>query len=65
MISVSMFITAQCNYHCLYCYRHLDKGDTTLERATQVLRYLHKNFAKGGENKLKISFAGGEPTLVP
>lgn len=63
MISASMFITGRCNYNCLYCYRHLDKKDMSFERAKEVIDHLCSSFLTTGE-KIKISFAGGEPTLV-
>lgn len=58
-----MFITGRCNYNCLYCYRHLDKKDMSFERAKEVIDHLCSSFLTTGE-KIKISFAGGEPTLV-
>lgn len=58
-----MFITGRCNYNCLYCYRHLDKKDMSFERAKEVIDHLCSSFLPTGE-KIKISFAGGEPTLV-
>lgn len=64
MLSVSMFVTARCNYRCVFCYRHIDKGDMTFERARQVIDHLRSISLMEGVN-LKISFAGGEPTLVP
>ncbi|ODN29684.1 radical SAM protein [Fervidobacterium thailandense] len=64
MLSVSIFVTARCNYRCVFCYRHIDKGDMTFERARQVIDHLRSISLMEGVN-LKISFAGGEPTLVP
>jgi len=64
VLSVSIFVTSRCNYQCAFCYRHIDKGDMTFERAIQVLGHLKSLSLVEGVN-LKISFAGGEPTLVP
>lgn len=64
MLSVSIFVTSRRNYQCAFCYRHVDKGDMTFERAIQVVNHLKSISLMEGIN-LKVSFAGGEPTLVP
>jgi len=58
LYSVSMFVNDICNYRCLYCYRHIGKGEMSEELCFKILAHLRKN------DFSKISFAGGEPTLV-
>lgn len=65
MLSASIFITAKCNYRCVYCYRHIDKYEMKLEKVLSVIDHLW-NMSKDSEFGFgKVSFAGGEPTLVP
>jgi len=42
----------------VYCYRHIGKGEMPEELCFEILEHLRKN------DFSKISFAGGEPTLV-
>ncbi|WGS65204.1 radical SAM protein [Marinitoga aeolica] len=58
MYSASIFLNDLCNYKCIYCYRHIGKGEIEKSKVFNILDHLRKmNFSK-------ISFAGGEPTLV-
>lgn len=58
MYSASIFVNDLCNYNCVYCYRHIGKGEIEKEKLFKILSHLKKmGFSK-------VSFAGGEPTLV-
>ncbi len=59
--SLSYHITKACNFRCRFCYAHFYKVPTRLnkEKMLQIIQLLMES---GTE---KITFAGGEPTLVP
>jgi radical S-adenosyl methionine domain-containing protein 2 len=59
-LSVNFHLTARCNMACRYCFNHRhDTQCATSEQQQEIVaRLCHYGFSK-------ISFVGGEPTLVP
>lgn len=57
--SVCWNITKHCNDNCLFCYRDMNSGDLDFEKKKLVI----EKVAQAGIRKL--TFAGGEPLLVP
>ena len=54
-------ITYKCNYHCSYCeYADLIKEEISIEQHMELLDYLKD---LNGNNPIKITLIGGEPTL--
>jgi uncharacterized protein len=64
--SVTLFLTGQCNLHCIYCYAH--GGETAAEMpwetALAALDFVIDNAIVTGQRKVQVIFhGGGEPTL--
>lgn len=59
---IMLFLNNRCNMHCPYCYdvRQRDGKEMTEETILQVIE-----FAKQQDEKIIITFAGGEPSLSP
>lgn len=57
--SVCWNITSKCNDNCGFCYRELNCEELTFQKQQMII----DKVAKAGVRK--ITFAGGEPLLVP
>ena len=59
--SVNLHITKSCNYRCEFCYAHFNQISykLTVSQWKEIIRQLKDAGTK------KITFVGGEPTLVP
>ncbi len=59
--SVNLHITKACNYRCKFCYAHFNQvsNHLTMDDWQQIITML----AEAGTQK--VTFVGGEPTLVP
>ena len=62
-------LTTLCNYKCTYCYRR-DSGNgipwANLETSFKICDFFNKlSEYITGDNKIRITLFGGEPTLVP
>lgn len=59
--SVNLHITKACNYRCRFCYAHFNQVGTHLNKD----QWIEVIFRLGEAGCSKITFVGGEPTLVP
>jgi radical S-adenosyl methionine domain-containing protein 2 len=59
-ISVNLHITKACNYRCGFCYAHFNQLNekTTLSEWIEILNQLKDHGCQ------KVTFVGGEPTLI-
>lgn len=59
--SVNLHLTKACNYRCGFCYAHFRQVETHLHQ--EQWETIIKLLAEAGTSK--ITFVGGEPTLLP
>lgn len=58
----NIIINSDCNRKCVYCFSHLNKGETkrmTLDNLTLICDFMERS------GKRKVNVLGGEPTLHP
>ena len=63
ILELTLIITRQCNYRCVYCYEdHLDLPMTD-EVYGRILSFIEKSHINGQYSGVSISLFGGEPLL--
>ena len=63
LLELTLVITRQCNYRCVYCYEdHLDLPMTP-EIYQRILRMIEEGYQEGLYSGVSISLFGGEPFL--
>lgn len=64
-MTYSIWITANCNMKCLYCYEGEKKSNASmnLEKADATISFIIGKFESINDNELIINFHGGEPFL--
>ncbi|OLS18911.1 MAG: Anaerobic sulfatase-maturating enzyme [Candidatus Heimdallarchaeota archaeon LC_3] len=61
ILSLSYHLTKVCNFKCRFCYAHfnkVEKNHLSEKEAKKIINLLYKSGTR------KITFAGGEPTLI-
>jgi uncharacterized protein len=58
-----LHLTTACNLGCPYCYAPRSPATMPLETGRRALEGLFAEAAGGGYQRVKLKFAGGEPTL--
>jgi uncharacterized protein len=58
-----LFLTRACNMACAHCFVSKDPREMTLETGLQAIRKLFEIARRHGQPRVKIKYAGGEPTL--
>ncbi len=64
MLTVWLHLTDACNLDCPYCYVQKRPHHMSVEVAEQALTRLSLQARERGFRRLKLKYAGGEPTLV-
>lgn len=61
-LTITLLVTEQCNFRCLYCYESFERGKMTESTINGIIAYLKRNlpFYSG----LVINWFGGEPLLA-
>jgi len=66
-LSVNLHLTERCNMRCRFCFAKYGscggRAEASAEEWLQVIRTIARETA--GEYSVKLTFAGGEPTLLP
>lgn len=52
--------TEQCNFRCVYCYEHFERGKMSEETQDSIVRYVEENISN--YRGLMVGWFGGEPT---
>ena len=60
---IILVLTDDCNLECQYCFVHQSKNYMTLETAKKAVDFLFSNNINNKDQKLMITFFGGEPLL--
>jgi uncharacterized protein len=65
IINISLFLSQECNMHCIYCYgvggEYAQRGRMSEEMAFRAVDWLIAN--SGSAERVNICFFGGEPLL--
>ena len=64
VLTLWLHLTDACNLDCPYCYVQKRSRSMTVEAADQALTHLIRQAGGQGFQRLKLKYAGGEPTLV-
>lgn len=62
-LSVTLYVTEQCNFRCIYCPEEHKSKRMTDEIWEAFYKYIEKELGKGQLKNLYFSFFGGEPLL--
>lgn len=60
-LELTLFVTEQCNFRCIYCYENFKLGKISLDIVEGIKKLILKRISK--LNFLTLSFFGGEPLL--
>lgn len=62
-LTLTLALTYQCNFHCVYCFE--DKNDKVMnkETAQEIIEKVAQILPEHKYNRLKIHYYGGEPLL--
>lgn len=61
-LTLTLLVTEQCNFRCLYCYESFERGKMTENTINGIIAYLKRNLPL--YSGLVINWFGGEPLLA-
>lgn len=60
---ITLFVTKQCNFRCIYCYEKFSDDIMDLQKYNQILSFIKKKLNNNNYHNIRINLFGGEPLL--